>query len=77
MKIWVDPERFPPKGFIWSKSVNITKGLLNIYVKENKHIEKISIAKSAGEYARDGGSYDQIYPWILENNIKVDAIEWH
>lgn len=77
MKIWVDPERFPPKGFIWSKSVNITKGIIEIYVREGKHISTIDIARSAGDYIRDGGEYDQIYPWLVKNGIEVDIIKMH
>lgn len=80
MKIWVDDVRPAPEGYIWCKSVNQTKNIIehieddvifdyyvkNLSSKELDKIELIDIDHDAGEYAKFGGDYIELLNWLEE-----------
>ena len=73
-KIWVDDIRYPPNtDWIWVKSVNQTKTLIEIL--ENTDSEMlISLDHDAGDYAYNGGDYIELLKWLEE---KQHCENWH
>ena len=80
MKLWIDDTRPAPDGYIWCKSVNQTKELIEyrerlnrVYVchtsrgiEDEDEIELIDIDHDAGNYAWDGGDYIKLLDWLEE-----------
>lgn len=80
MKLWVDDVRPAPKGYVWRKSVNEAKKLIEYYdyiysseLDENNpdglvlstyKIELIDLDHDAGDYAADGGDYIKLLDWL-------------
>lgn len=76
MKIWIDDVRPAPEGYIWCKSVNSVKKLIEAiqeaiwYSGElfniDYEIELIDIDHDAGDYTNDGGDYIKLLDWLEE-----------
>ena len=73
MKLWIDDVRPAPPGYIWARSVDGAKDLINIYSQridfDNNivdEIELIDIDHDAGIYARYGGDYIKLLDWLEE-----------
>jgi hypothetical protein len=63
-KIWVDDIRYPPNtDWIWVKSVNQAKTLIEILENTNSEMI-ISLDHDAGVYAVDGGDYINILNYL-------------
>lgn len=63
-KIWVDDIRYPPNtDWIWVKSVNQAKTLIEILENTNSEMI-ISLDHDAGVYAVDGGDYINLLNWL-------------
>ena len=73
MKLWIDDCRPAPTGYIWCKSVNSAKRMIEKYSDwldfDNNRvdcIELIDIDHDAGDYASDGGDYIRLLDWLEE-----------
>lgn len=76
MKIWVDDVRPAPEGYVWRRSVEEAKLMIeycelcvndtNPLVVETYTIELIDIDHDAGDYANDGGDYIKLLDWLEE-----------
>ena len=81
MKIWIDDVRPAPENYLWCKSVNEAKELIEFvervfegYTVLNQitgesirvYIELLDIDHDAGEYANDGGDYIKLLDWLEE-----------
>jgi hypothetical protein len=79
MKLWIDDVRPAPKGYVWCKSVNEAKVMIeerecfvrdlekqSNYLFSHFGIELIDIDHDAGEYASDGGDYIKLLDWLEE-----------
>lgn len=80
-KIWVDDIRYPPNtDWIWVKSVNQAKTLIEILENTNSEI-LISLDHDAGDYRASGGDYINILNWLEyrqhSQNGKVYPIRIH
>lgn len=73
MKLWIDDLRPAPAGYIWIKSVNKAKEVIEEY--SNKldfdnnmvdEIELIDIDHDAGDYVHCGGDYIKLLDWLEE-----------
>ena len=63
-KIWVDDIRYPPNtDWIWVKSVNQAKTLIEILENTNSEMF-ISLDHDAGAYVADGGDYINILNYL-------------
>ena len=64
MKLWIDDCRPAPTGYIWVKSVNAAKEIIEATKEE---IEILSVDHDAGYYAQFGGDgiINDIY-WFTE-----------
>ncbi len=61
MRLWIDDERKPPKGYVWIKTVNDAIA----FIEQNYNvIELIDIDHDAGIYACEGGDYIRILDWL-------------
>ena len=82
MKIWVDDIRPAPDEYIWCRSVDDTKeliefaeymyaGIINglVYDRNQYKIELIDIDHDAGEFARFGGDYIKLLDWLEETGL--------
>ena len=79
MKIWVDDVRPAPPGYVWARSVDGAKDLIesneyvNYYrkftsqgIEEENEIELIDIDHDAGDYVKRGGDYIKLLDWLEE-----------
>ena len=80
MKLWVDDVRPAPEGYMWCKSVNGAKDLIehfeqdiffdyyvqNIPFAKLEKIEIIDMDHDAGDYATYGGDYIKLLDWLEE-----------
>lgn len=81
MKLWIDDVREAPEGYIWCKSVNKAKDMIEFFedtfgkysfwnpnTKEHikVFIDLIDIDHDAGSYANDGGDYIKLLDWLEE-----------
>ena len=78
MKLWIDDIRPAPDGFVWCKSVNQAKEMIEyrerinyVYVchtsrgiEDEDEIELIDIDHDAGDYVLDGGDYIKLLDWL-------------
>lgn len=76
MKLWLDDVRPAPEGYVWCKSVNEAKRVIQ-FIKHHYYdhltgetkwhrIELIDIDHDAGDYACDGGDYIKLLDWLEE-----------
>lgn len=61
-KLWIDDVRPAPFGYVWCKSVNEAKQI----IENASSIELINIDHDAGEYACNGGDYIKLLDWLEE-----------
>lgn len=82
MKLWIDDVRPAPEGYVWCKSVNETRFVIEsvehhnllvhcndprfITATEEVVLQLIDIDHDAGEYAYDGGDYIKLLDWLEE-----------
>lgn len=81
MKLWIDDMRTAPENYLWCKSVNEAKDMIEFIERvfgkyslwnpstgEEKrvNIELIDIDHDAGDYAKDGGDYIKLLDWFEE-----------
>lgn len=77
MKLWIDDVRPAPEGYVWCKSVNEAKKMIELietsYVYWNPSrtidyytVDIIDIDHDAGDYASDGGDYIRLLDWLEE-----------
>jgi hypothetical protein len=83
MKIWVDDVRPAPDGYIWCRSVNQAKVLIQwvegikvVYPTQDFRevrvaIDVIDLDHDAGDYEKDGGDYIKLLDWLEENNFNI------
>lgn len=75
MKLWVDDIRPAPKGYVWCKSVEEAKKMIEIYGSwvdfDNNTVDCIEIIDmdhDAGNYAQYGGDYVKLLDWLEETS---------
>ena len=80
MKLWIDDIRPARHQFVWCKSVNQAKEMIEyrerinyVYVchtsrgiEDEDEIELIDIDHDAGDYVLDGGDYIKLLDWLEE-----------
>ena len=75
MKLWIDDCRPAPTGYIWIKSVNAAKEIIEATKEE---IELIDIDHDAGYYTQFGGDYIKLLDWLEETgrnySIKIHSM---
>ena len=75
MKLWIDDCRPAPTGYIWIKSVNAAKEIIEA---TNEEIEILSVDHDAGYYAQFGGDYIKLLDWLEETGrsypIKIHSM---
>lgn len=85
MKIWVDDIRPAPNGYIWCRSVNDVKYIVQKYGDlidfDNNRvncIELIDLDHDAGDWRCYGGDYIKILDWLEETGrnypIKIHSM---
>ena len=63
MKIWLDDIRPAPEGYIWCKSVNSAKKVIE---SARGVISLLDIDNDLGDYAYDGGDGIKLLDWLVE-----------
>lgn len=72
MKIWIDDIRpAPNEDYIWRKSVNDAKFLIEAAYEYDVCIEVIDIDHDAGDYAIYGGDYIKLLDWLEEKGYNI------
>jgi hypothetical protein len=75
MRLWIDDVRPAPDGYVWCRSVNEAKTILQNIDWDNtamydgvnyESLELIDIDHDAGDYASDGGDYIKLLDWLEE-----------
>ena len=74
MRLWLDDVRPAPAGYMWIRTVNRAKEVVEDYEewlrvnlgKPTYLIELIDIDHDAGDYAFDGGDYIKLLDWLEE-----------
>lgn len=72
MRIWVDDVRPAPEGYVWCKSVNKTKEVIELIeamygmTGREANIELIDLDYDSGDYEKDGGPYIKLMDWLVE-----------
>lgn len=77
MRLWIDDVRPAPEGYVWCKSVNEAKKMIELietsYVYWNTSrtidyytVDIIDLDHDAGDYASDGGDYIKLLDWLEE-----------
>lgn len=82
MKLWVDDLRPAPPGYVWIKSVDMAKTL----IQGHNHptiddtiwfIDELNLDHDAGDYANYGGDYIEILKWMEKEGINDIPIHLH
>jgi hypothetical protein len=79
MKLWIDDVRPAPEGYVWCKSVNEAKKMIELietsYVYWNASrtidyytVDIIDLDHDAGDYASEGGDYIRLLDWLEETD---------
>jgi hypothetical protein len=84
MKIWVDDMRPAPEGYVWCRSVNEIKDVIEklesvkrsliennnrkLYMEFLYNPVLIDLDHDAGDYAVDGGDYIKLLDWLEETD---------
>ena len=72
MKLWVDDVRPAPEGYLWCRTADFAKSIIQVAewgVSTNQlpiGIELIDIDHDAGDYAKYGGDYIRLLDWLEE-----------
>lgn len=74
LKLWVDDVREAPDGYIWIKSVNEAKRII-----ETNSFDSIIIDldHDAGDYVYDGGDYIKLLDWLEIMGYVNDKYSFH
>lgn len=67
MKIWLDDLRPAPSEFVWCRSVNEAKKVIEENEK-TQPIELIDCDHDLGDFLVDGGDGIKLLDWLLERN---------
>ena len=67
MKIWLDDLRPAPANFVWCRSVNEAKKVIEENEK-TQPIELIDCDHDLGDFFADGGDGIKLLDWLLERN---------
>lgn len=75
MYIWLDDIRVPDSKYVWAKSVNGTKQII-----ENAEIDGITnfvldLDHDLGDYSYDGGDAIKLVLWLIETGRNNDNYE--
>lgn len=74
LKLWIDDIRESPNDYIWIKSVNEAKRI----IETNKFDSIIiDLDHDAGDYATDGGDYIKLLDWLEFMNIVDNSFTFH
>lgn len=65
MKIWLDDLRPAPEGFVWCRSVNQAKRVIE-EAEKLASVELIDCDHDLGDYAQDGGDGIKLLDWLAE-----------
>lgn len=65
MKIWLDDLRSAPDGFVWCRSVNEAKSVIE-KAEKSATVELIDCDHDLGDYAQDGGDGIKLLDWLAE-----------
>lgn len=65
MKIWLDDLRRAPEGFVWCRSVNEAKSVIE-EAEKSASVELIDCDHDLGDYAQDGGDGIKLLDWLAE-----------
>ena len=79
IKIWIDDCRPAPKDYIWCKTVNeaklVIQNIETLYSIEETaclpSIALISIDHDAGDYAKFGGDYINVLTWMEKQGYNI------
>ena len=68
MRLWLDDCRPAPEGYVWVKSVNDAKEVIEAFEAFSKlsPIELIDLDYDSGDYEKDGGPYIKLMDWLVE-----------
>lgn len=70
MKIWLDDVRPAPEGYVWIKSVDEAKKVIeeseSPFYFYGENITLINIDHDAGAYSEFGGDYIKLLDWLEE-----------
>ena len=79
-KIYLDDVREVPEGFIGTKSVNETIGLIEWLESEGVVITLLDLDHDLGEYANDGGDGIKLLDYLVENgkfyHVNLHTFNW-
>ena len=70
MKIWLDDIRPAPEGYVWCKSVNSEKRIIE---SAGESIILIDCDHDLGDYAYDGGDGIKLLDWLVENGFFIQS----
>lgn len=75
LKIWLDDIRPAPGDFMWCKSVNQIKDILES-AKASQFLFEIilDLDHDMGDFASDGGDAIELLDWMLENEFQYNAL---
>ena len=76
LKLWIDDIREPLDGYIWIKSVNEAKKIIENNINNYDSII-INLDHDAGDYANDGGDYIKLLDWLEFMNIVDNSFTFH
>lgn len=63
MRLWIDDTRPAPNSWLWCKTVNVAKKVIEA---NSDSIDLISIDHDAGSYSWAGGDYIKLLDWLEE-----------
>lgn len=72
IRIWIDDVRPAPAGYVWCKTTNEAKHIINNImamqrIEDTRNlpvIEVIDTDHDAGDYAKYGGDYINVFNWL-------------
>ena len=76
LKLWIDDIREPLDGYIWIKSVNEAKKIIENNINNYDSII-IDLDHDAGDYANDGGDYIKLLDWLEFMGIVDNSFTFH
>ena len=68
MKLWIDDIRPAPEGYVWIKSVNTAKLVIEFKEHQKRPVELIDIDYDAGDFFFLGGDYIKLLDWLEETD---------
>lgn len=69
MRLWLDDIRPAPEGFVWVKSVNAAKKVIELSETKQIFTELIDVDHDLGDYANDGGDAIKLLDRLAERGI--------